>query len=314
MTAAPCVSVIVPTYSRRDYLYEALDSLLAQTFHDIEVIVGNDGGPDYIAPVKARVRDPRIVWADHPQRLGLLGNMLDGFGRARGRYLATLHDDDLWDPGLLAALVPALDADPTVTVAFCDHYLIDDHGTVDARGSDHSSRAWGREGLAAGVHRPFHRMAAVDGTIPIQCAAVFRRDALDLDGFPREANTKYDRWLAFEMARRGGASYYVPQRLAYYRIHARSQTSTGRLENARSGIYVYSRFLTDSELARIAEPELRRLLAGEHYGAATALIRGGEGRAARSHLRRAVALGGMRSRVLLAAGASLLPARVARRL
>jgi glycosyltransferase involved in cell wall biosynthesis len=113
---APRVSVVVPTYCRRDYLFEALESLLAQSYTSFEVIVGNDGGPAYIEPVKRRFADERIVWIDHKERLGLLGNMLDGFARARGSFLATLHDDDRWDPEFLATSVPLLEGDERLSV------------------------------------------------------------------------------------------------------------------------------------------------------------------------------------------------------
>lgn len=302
----PRVSVVVPTYCRRDYLYEALESLMTQTYTSFEVIVGNDGGPSYIEPAKRRFADDRIVWVDHPTRLGLLGNILDGFARARGRFLATLHDDDRWDREFLATLVAQLEADDTLSVAFCDHFIIDQDGQVDAVRSDASSAAWGRNRLAPGVHRPFHRLGVVDRTIPMQCAAVFRRDALDLANFPLAANTKYDLWLAYEMARGGAGAYYAPARLAFYRSHAKQQTATGRLENARSGLYLYQRFLADPELRDIPRAALRALLADEHYGAAVAQIRDGQPRRARRHLVRALALR-IRPRFGLAVVASFMP-------
>jgi glycosyltransferase involved in cell wall biosynthesis len=312
-SGTPCVSVVVPTYCRREYLFEALESLLAQSYGEFEVIVGNDGGTDYIEPVKRRFVDDRIVWVDHPVRLGLLGNMLDGFARARGRFLATLHDDDRWDSEFLATLVAALEADDTISVAFSDHFIIDRHGHVDAARSDSNSGAWGRDRLAPGVHRPFHRMAVVDGSIPVQCAAVFRREALDLDNFPVRAGTKYDRWLVRELARGGAGAYYVPPRLAFYRSHAEQQTATGPLENARAGVYLYERFLADPELDDIPRAALRRILAGEHYAAAVALIRNGQSRSARHHLAQALALR-IRPRFGLALAASLLPRAVVSRL
>lgn len=305
---------MVPTYCRRDYLFQALESLLNQSYASFEVIVGNDGGFEYIEPVKRRFIDDRIVWVDHPERLGLLGNMLDGFDRARGRFVATLHDDDRWDPEFLATLIPHLEADESLSVAFCDHFIIDQDGGVDAAHSDENSAAWGRDRLLAGVHRPFHRLAVVDGTIPVQCAAVFRRDALDLANFPLAANTKFDRWLAYELARGGAGAYYVPARLASYRIHPEQQTVLGRLENARSGVYLYERFLTDPELSGIPEACLRSLLANEHYAAAVALIRDGQSRLARRHLARALSLRRIRPRLGLAVGASFLPHSVARKL
>ncbi len=314
MTAsAPRVSVIVPTYIRRDYLFEALESIFAQTYTDFEVIVGNDGGRAHIDPVKARYIDKRIVWVDHPVRKGVLANTLDGFARARGTYLATLHDDDRWAPEMLATLVPRLEVDPSVTVAFCDHFIIDRDGHVNPARSDALSAAWGRDRLAPGVHRPFRRLACIDGTIPMQCAAVFRRDALDVAGFPSGAGTKYDRWLSYEVARGDAGAYYEPARLSYYRSHPGSQTHNGRLENALAGIYVFRRFLEEPGLTDLPRAPLRAALADEHYGAAVALIRDGQSRRARRHLAQTLKLR-PRPRAGSAVIASLMPRAVVERL
>jgi glycosyltransferase involved in cell wall biosynthesis len=303
----------MPTYCRREYLCEALESVLRQTYDDFEVIVGNDGGTTYIAPVKRQFRDERIVWVDHNVRKGLLGNVLDGFGRARGRYVATLHDDDRWEPALLGTLIQPLESDPALSVAFCDHFIIDKEGRVDFVRSDQSSVAWGRDRLAAGVHRPFEALAIIEQALPVQCAAVFRRDALDLSNFPNAAGTYYDLWLARQLARGGAGAYYVPRRLASIRIHPDSQSSVGRWENARSGIYLHRLFLNDPELAHLPRRPLRRKLAVDHYGVGVSLIRDGRRRPARRHLVTSLALYA-RARTGLALVASLVPPSIGRRL
>lgn len=304
----PRVSVVLATYNRRGYLVEALESLMAQTYMDWEVIVGNDGGPAHIDPVKERFVDTRISWVDHPARKGLLGNTLDGFRRARGRFIAILQDDDRWAPELLATLVPALEADPSTTVSFCDTFIIDESGEVDQKLSDECTARWGRDRLAAGMHRPFRRLA-VEGTIPIQCAAVFRRDALDVAAFPRSAGTKFDRWLSRELARGDAGAWYGRARLSYYRSHSGQQTATGRLENMRAGIYIFQRFLEDPELADVPRRPLRRALAEDHYGAATCLIREGRCRESRRHLAASLR-SAVTWRAVVATAASFLPSRL----
>ena len=307
------VSVVLTTYNRRDYLREALDSVLAQTHRSFEVIVSNDGGRDYSAPVRERFDDRRVAWVDHKVRKGMVANTLDGLSRARGQYVALLHDDDRWDPELLARLVPRLDADPAISVAFADHFIIDQGGRVDLPQTDRNSARWGRDRLAPGVHRPFRRLAVIDGTIPIQCAAVFRRSALDVSAFPAQSGTRFDRWLSRELARGDAGAYYDPARLAYYRVHPASQTATGGLEWAQAGIYIFSRFLQDPELADLPRAPLRAALAEAHHGAGVARIRNGEPRAARPALARALRLN-PRPRTGAAMLASFLPASIGTRL
>jgi len=282
--------VVVATYNRRAYLCEALESLFAQTYRDFEAIVGNDGGPDYIEPVRERFADERIVWADHAARRGMLANTLDGFRRARGEFLAILQDDDRWAPELLARLVPRLEADPTINVAFSDHFIIDQDGAIDLAGTDSNSAAFGRDRLAAGVHRPFRRLAVIDEAIPIQCAAVFRKRALDLSAFPAQAGTKFDRWLTWELAAGDAGAYFEPARLAYYRSHPGQQTVTGALENAQAGIYIFRRFLEEPVPADLPRAPLRAALAAQHHGAGVALIRARQPRAARRQLYQALRL------------------------
>jgi glycosyltransferase involved in cell wall biosynthesis len=309
----PTVSVVIPTYCRREYLFEALESLLGQTYTDFEGIVGNDGGLEYIEPVRARFTDERIRWADHSARKGLFGNILDGFSRAQGEYVATLHDDDRWDPRFLATLVPRLEEDPSISVAFCDHFIIDEDGRVDEGLSNKFTRATGRAGLERGVQRPIYKLAVVQKSLPMQVAAVFRRDRLGLSRFPAQAGTAYDLWLARQMARGGAGAWYEPIRLAFNRQHARSQTSARTLENALANVYLYQRFLADPELDVVPRRPLRRQLADSHYAAAVTLIRTGQPQAARPELVQSLALG-RRRRIALAFAASLLPASAGRRL
>jgi len=309
----PTVSVVIPTYRRRGYLIEALGSVVGQTYADFEAIVGNDSGAEYIEPVKAKFGDERIRWVDHPTRKGMCGNILDGFGRARGRFVATLHDDDRWDSRFLEALVPRLEQDRTLSVAFCDHHVIDEHGDVDGELSDAFTSGTGRARLRRGVQRPIYELAVVDNGLAMNVAAVFRRDRLGLPTFPRQAGTSYDLWLSREMARGGAGAWYEPTRLAFYRQHPDSQMSARTLENARANIYLYQRFLADPELDVVPRKALRRLLARHRYTLAVGLIRTGHPRTARTQLMRALATGGS-PRVGLALAATFLPAHVGRRL
>ena len=309
----PTVSVVIPTYRRPEYLVEALGSLIGQAYRDFEAIVGNDGGLDYITPVKAKFSDERIRWVDHPARKGMFGNILDCFGRARGRYVATLHDDDRWDPRFLEMLVPPLEQDRSISVAFSDHHVIDEHGEVDAELSDAFTRATGRARLRRGVHRPIYEMVLIDRGLAMNVSAVFRRDRLGLSTFPTQAGVAYDLWLGRQMARGGAGAWYEPTRLAFYRQHPSSETSARTLDNARANIYLYQRFLADPELAVVRRDALRRRLAHHRYSLAVGLIRADRPRAARRELVRSLADGGP-PRAGLALGATLLPAHVRRRL
>lgn len=110
----PAVSVIMPAYGVAEYIGAALDSVLNQTFTDYEIIVINDGAPDTdeLEAVLERYRD-RIVYLKHENR-GVSEARNTAIRVARGRYLALLDPDDLWEPEYLAAQVGILESDPTI--------------------------------------------------------------------------------------------------------------------------------------------------------------------------------------------------------
>src|SRR3954447_15839297 len=106
--AEPLVSIITPTYDRPGYLREAIESVLAQTFGDFELLVCDDGSPPATEELVKSFDDPRIVYLRSPGRLGVLDNSLMGFARARGRYVTALFDDDAWEPEFLERVVAPL--------------------------------------------------------------------------------------------------------------------------------------------------------------------------------------------------------------
>lgn len=115
----PTVSVIVPTYNRPDRLREALESVLAQTFQDFEVIVVNDGTVDVTAVLAGLAHGGRITCIQHDRNRGLAAARNTGLRLARGTYIAYLDDDDRYYPDHLAVLIHAL-RQGTFKVAYTD--------------------------------------------------------------------------------------------------------------------------------------------------------------------------------------------------
>jgi glycosyltransferase involved in cell wall biosynthesis len=93
---APRVSVVLPTYNRADYLEEALESVLAQTFADFEVVVVDDGSTDDTPARLARYGERIRVIRQENRGVGAARNR--GIEAARGRYVAFIDNDDLWHP------------------------------------------------------------------------------------------------------------------------------------------------------------------------------------------------------------------------
>ena len=117
-TANPFVSVIVPAYDVAEYIGEALDSVLAQTFTDYEIIVVNDGSPHTEALEKALAPYmSRIVYLKQENR-GVSAARNTAIKAARGSLLAFLDGDDTWLPNYLEVQVARIQADPTIDVLY----------------------------------------------------------------------------------------------------------------------------------------------------------------------------------------------------
>ena len=117
-TAKPLVSVIVPAYDVAEYIGEALDSVLAQTLTNYEIIVINDGSPDTEALEKALAPyQSRIVYLKQENR-GVSAARNLGISTARGPLIAFLDGDDTWLPEYLQIQVARIQADPTIDVLY----------------------------------------------------------------------------------------------------------------------------------------------------------------------------------------------------
>lgn len=123
----PKVSVVIPLYQTERYIAETLQSVLAQTLADFEVIVVDDGSSDRGPAIARAVGDARVRVVRQNNR-GLAGARNTGIRNARGRYIALLDADDLWEADKLARHVAAMDADPAVGVSFSASRLVDDDG------------------------------------------------------------------------------------------------------------------------------------------------------------------------------------------
>jgi glycosyltransferase involved in cell wall biosynthesis len=109
---------VIPTYNHGAFVLHALESVLAQTFSDFEIIVINDGSPDDTAQrLRPLAEAEKIRYIDQPNAgQGMARNR--GIALARGEFLALLDDDDLWPPDKLQWQVQALRARPAAVMAY----------------------------------------------------------------------------------------------------------------------------------------------------------------------------------------------------
>lgn len=125
----PAISVVMPVYNVENYVAASIESVLAQTFADFELIIVDDGGPDNSLAKCAAFEDPRIRIISQSNR-GLAGARNTGISEARGDLVAFLDSDDRWDREKLALHKIHLDNNPHVDVSYSGSRFIDKDGKM----------------------------------------------------------------------------------------------------------------------------------------------------------------------------------------
>lgn len=128
--ARPRVSIGFPVYNGEKYMEEALDSVLAQTFEDFELVIVDNASTDRTSDISRAYAacDGRVRYYRNDHNLGQSANINRTIRLSRGAYYRQMHDDDRLRPDCLAACVEVLDHDPSVVVCHTETVVIDEHG------------------------------------------------------------------------------------------------------------------------------------------------------------------------------------------
>jgi glycosyltransferase involved in cell wall biosynthesis len=121
------VSVIIPVYKVEKYVAATVESVLAQTYKNFELLIIDDGSPDKSIEICQQFTDHRIRIIRQENR-GVAAARNTGIRHAQGEYLAFLDADDLWTPEKLAKHIEHLENSPAVGVSFCRSAFIDELG------------------------------------------------------------------------------------------------------------------------------------------------------------------------------------------
>ena len=313
----PLVSVIIPTYNRPQYLREAIASAVQQTYQNLEIIVSDDCSTENPQAIVESFQDARIRWRRNPTNLGIGLNVTAAFKEARGKYVASLNDDDLWNADFLEKLVPPLEANPDLVLAFCDYYVIDPDGTINPVDTEKKTQSEKRDRLQAGIYQPFWDIGLVDQAVFTASAAVIRQDAVAWDQV-FEAGVFWDYYLAYLACRSGRGAYYCPERLSRYRVHPQSENMISGSKNAeakirkgKAAIFCYERFKEDAQLQAFrSQFEQRWAHANTTLG--IGFLRANQVEAARPYLLRALRQQKLSVRTIVALALSFVPQPLAR--
>lgn len=126
----PKVSIMIPSYNHAQYVHEALESVLAQTFQDFEVIVSDDHSPDQTVAIIRNFDDPRISVHVFSQNVGATMNHEYCWKHCTSPYIALLNSDDVWLPEHLEKAVAHLDTHPSCGAVFSWCSYIDEESNI----------------------------------------------------------------------------------------------------------------------------------------------------------------------------------------
>ncbi len=224
---SPRVSICIPTFDRLSYLREAVASARAQTFREIEIIIGDDGDSADLRAwcLSQAAEDARVRYEKTPARLRLAGNWNFLASLARGEYLTFIGDDDRLLPTFVERLVMSVPAEhSSVAVAFSNHFVIDADGHRLIDESHKMTRVYGRATLRRG---PVENASALvwSNSVPM-LASIIRAGEVRRLGFKNDINTPEIELFA-RMASEGAQFLFVDDYLAEYRVHAESESARG---------------------------------------------------------------------------------------
>ncbi|QIP11785.1 glycosyltransferase [Spirosoma aureum] len=231
----PLVSVIMPVYNGEQYLAQAIESILSQSYSRLELLVFDNGSSDNTARIVADYaqRDPRVRPLWEPTPLGYGGEVASNIAarQATGTFIAKLDADDIARPDRLAKQVAFLQANPDVFLVGSNLELIDSHGnTTGMRAYPLSHEA---------IFNEFYLR------FPIANPSVMYRNVLKEDLYVIRFSHFNDYYSLFLLINSGLRMQNLPECLTAYRIHNTNTVFTNLRIKWRSNVAIKESFIRD---------------------------------------------------------------------
>lgn len=204
----PLVSIVTPSYNQARFLKATIESVLNQSYPNIEYIIIDGGSQDGSVELIEEYADQLAFWVSEKDQ-GQTDAINKGFARAKGEILAWLNSDDTYNPDAVAKAVAYLQQHPEVGLVYGDTDFIDEHGDV-----------LGRFPAAQTSHQRIRR-----GYVHIPQQAAFWRADLWQQVGPLDPSfyfaMDYDLWVRLSAV---SEIRYVPGVWANFRLHGDSKT------------------------------------------------------------------------------------------
>lgn len=222
----PKVTFIVPCYKLAHLLPDCVNSILAQTFNDFEILIMDDASPDNTPEVAASFNDSRVIHVRNNPNLGHLRNYNKGIGMSRGKYVWLISADDyLRKPYVLERYVKLLDENPNVGYVFCPGVKVRGGREANALGysfhGDQDAIFDGRKFLSKFVRE--NTIVAASGFVRKECYDKISVFPLDMPW-----GGDWYLWAIFAFSYDVG---YLAEPMVCYREHEMSMTTKLMSEN-----------------------------------------------------------------------------------
>ena len=229
----PLISVIMAVYNGEEYLRSSLDSILSQTYPNLEVIVVNDGSTDSSATILVSYGNKIRIINQSNSGQGIARNR--GAEVAKGYYFAFLDSDDVWDRDKLVCQVALFSKFPEAVGVYCDYRRIDQNGDTMGR----TAALWSPR--ASGQILKFLILGNLIG--PPGVVMVTKKRFLEAGGFGEQVSRNgedYALWLTLATL---GPIIYSPETLVSYRVHDSqvSNQSNINFNKALGGVSAFDR-------------------------------------------------------------------------
>jgi glycosyltransferase involved in cell wall biosynthesis len=232
---AATFSILCSAYRCEEYLAETIDSVVAQTMPDWEMVVVDNGPSDAIAEIVGRYRDDPRVRLVRQENSRLIGGITTAAEVSSGRYLVPLDSDDLLEPTFCHRMADVLERRPEIDVLSCDANVFRDRDPQNLAGSFLRKR-YGLE----------HRLTLADmigdhDVIPY--FAAFRREAwMAAGGYAEGTDLVEDIALYLRLIGAGFDVRVLPERLTRYRLRddsaSREPSGVEEFESACERVYL----------------------------------------------------------------------------
>lgn len=248
------VSICLPTYNGADFLPQAIESALGQTYQNFEFIISDDGSSDATFEIIERYakNDPRIRHSKNEQRLGLFQNYNICLQQANGEYIKPHAQDDLWEPTLIERQVEILQANQRVALVSSRRKVIDESGrSIPHEGIITAVDLFGSAPFYSAEDIISHSLDPLRNIIGEPCTVMFRKTSMDC-GFATQFRHIGDIEYWLRILQKGDYAF-INEELASFRKHAHGATAANNAQLWLASDIVHLSYAMESSLKKMGK-------------------------------------------------------------